>query len=127
MRPRFEERVLLAYQAFVHAAETGLPAPTNATLMKLCSYPGTGSASSLIMTLVDRGMIETETMKGNRRVVTIVATGMKTAAPNKTKRYVLSQSSLAKGRDRGARKSSRSTRTAPPVTITTMTDQRWTA
>ena len=129
MRPRFEERVLTAYQAFVDAAENGLPAPTNVALMKLCSYPGTGSASSLIMTLVDRGMIETETVKGNRRLVTIVATGQKTAAPKKANRYVFSRASLTKGRDRGAGKSARSsaTRAAVPVTLTTMTDERWTA
>lgn len=118
MRPRFEERVLTAYQAFVYAAENNQPAPSNAVIADLCGYFSAGSTARLITTLIYRKMITAENIGMNRRVITITKTGLKTAkpappVPDKKQKRAPKTPQLSPNR------------CLPGVTVTTMTDPRW--
>lgn len=75
---------MAVYSALVRAAEAGAPCPTNAVLRDVTGHASPSSVVNAIKRLEEAGTITV--LRFHRdRVVTITATGHKTAAPACTK------------------------------------------
>lgn len=74
---------MVVYAALVAAAEAGARCPTNDALCGQTGHASTNSAVEAIKRLVHAGIITVERFARDR-VVTIAATGKKTAAPKCT-------------------------------------------
>lgn len=74
----------LIYDVMVGAAEQGLPCPSTSALAQVADLASRDAAQYRVRRLIDAGLIESELVYCNRvatRVVTIVATGNRTAEP----------------------------------------------
>ncbi len=68
----------VAYDHLVRAATAGAPCPGNVRLAQIIGRKSQSSATKVLDNLVSRGMIRLERFQ-NHRIVTIVATGKRTA------------------------------------------------
>lgn len=77
---KFQARCNLAYQALVEAAEAGEMCPTCVEISDLCEYPSSKSEDGVrvFSALIKQGRITSQTERGRRRIITIVATGKST-------------------------------------------------
>jgi len=69
-----------------HAADNGLAAPSDTEIADAIGIRSLGSANLQVATLSKMGLIRIERPSRNRRVIVIVATGARTAAPPPAKR-----------------------------------------
>jgi len=75
---------MTVYSALVRAAEAGAPCPTNLVLCYMTGHASPSSVINAIKRLEEAGTISVQRFQRDR-VVTITATGQKTAAPACTK------------------------------------------
>ncbi len=79
--PRLTPRRAIVFKMLEHAADEGLPAPTDTEIADAIGIRSLGSANLHVATLAKIGLIRIERPSRNRRVIVIVETGARTAMP----------------------------------------------
>jgi CTP-dependent riboflavin kinase len=78
--PMLRTRAQILFEMIQDAAEDGKPCPTTNKIAEVLGYSSTASVQRILIELLDAGLIEVEVFNAGR-IVTICATGKKTAQP----------------------------------------------
>ncbi len=74
-------RRAIVFEMLEHAADNGLPAPSDMAIADAIGIRSLGSANLHVSKLAEAGLIRIERPSRNRRVIVIVESGARTAAP----------------------------------------------
>lgn len=78
--PLLRTRAEILFNMIQDAAEDGRACPTTNKIAETLGFASTASVQRIMLELIDQGLIEVETFNSGR-IVTICATGKKTAQP----------------------------------------------
>ncbi len=95
-------RRAIVFKMLAHAADNGLPAPTDTAIADAIGIRSLGSANLHVSKLAEFGLIRIERPSRNSRVIEIVASGARTASPPPAKQHVRPKRRLRPKRAPGA-------------------------